>query len=90
MPGLTPQVGIAIARTLPLADVLLTDLPEARNIVERNMSVTTCAKDSTLRFLELNWEENLPADFNNWANCPHCRQFDIVVAADCTYNPDSR
>lgn len=61
---------------------MLTDLSEAEEIVKRNIQTAKPAKDSTLEFRELDWEEDLPAS---------CRSAHIglVIAADCTYNPDS-
>jgi predicted nicotinamide N-methyase len=78
-------VGIAIAHVTRCADVLLTDLPEAREIVEQNIDQAVLAKGSSLRFQELDWDTNLPSDCQ-FSTSP----LDLVVAADCTYNADSR
>ncbi|KAF2255478.1 hypothetical protein BU26DRAFT_528170 [Trematosphaeria pertusa] len=76
------MVGISIAQVIEGAHVMLTDLSEAEEIVKRNIQTAKPAKDSTLEFRELDWEEDLPAS---------CRSAHIglVIAADCTYNPDS-
>jgi hypothetical protein len=84
------MVGITIAQGASKADIILTDLPEAEEIVQRNIDQATLVKDSTLRFQTLDWDDHVPKDLNNWAECPHCTELDLIIAADCTYNPDSR
>lgn len=79
------MVGISLATTVPGANVLLTDLGEAQEIVERNISLARFAKGASVTFQELNWDEALPAPLRNESSA-----LDLVVAADCTYNPDSR
>ncbi|KAF2795635.1 hypothetical protein K505DRAFT_239511 [Melanomma pulvis-pyrius CBS 109.77] len=83
------MVGITIAQRVVNADIILTDLPEAEEIVQKNMTQATLAKDSTLSFQTLDWEIELPRELNSSSECPHCTQLDLIVAADCTYNPDS-
>lgn len=77
-------MGITIAQLVPGAQVLLTDLPEAREIISRNIGLATCARDAVLEFQELDWEMPLPQTLNAEDGV------DLVVAADCTYNADSR
>lgn len=72
------------------ADVVLTDLAEAEEIAQRNIANAKLATGTTLKFHELDWDEEIPKDLNAWSKCPHCAQFDFICAADCTYNPDSR
>jgi hypothetical protein len=79
------MVGIAIAQTISNSKVLLTDLPEAREIVERNIESAVKAPDASLAFLELDWDAELPDGLKSTSE-----PLDLVVAADCTYNPDSR
>jgi methylase of polypeptide subunit release factors len=79
------MVGIAIAQTVSNSKVLLTDLPEAREIVERNIESALKAPDASLTFRELDWDAELPDDLKSISE-----PLDLVVAADCTYNPDSR
>ncbi|CAN9418748.1 unnamed protein product [Alternaria alternata] len=79
------MVGIAIAQTISNSKVLLTDLQEAREIVERNMHYAIEAPGASLDFMELDWDADLPDILQSTSE-----QLDIVVAADCTYNPDSR
>ncbi|KAH7401859.1 putative methyltransferase-domain-containing protein [Phaeosphaeria sp. MPI-PUGE-AT-0046c] len=78
------MVGLALAHLIQDADVLLTDLPEAQEIVEHNINQTKLAKGSTLKFQTLDWDDDLPQDLQS-----SCSPFDMVLAADCTYNPDS-
>jgi hypothetical protein len=79
------MVGIAIAQTLEGADVVVTDLPEAQEIVQRNISQARPAKGSILEFQELDWDAELPPNLRTSSS-----RLDLVIAADCTYNPDSR
>lgn len=80
-------VGMTLALTIPNCTVHLSDLPEARDIVERNMTDPSLrlAPGSSLAFTELDWDNELPA----WLTHPNSKT-DLVLAADCTYNPDSR
>ena len=80
-------VGMTLASVVPNCHVTLSDLPEAREIVEKNISecVLTLTNGSNLSFEELDWDDQIPA----WLARPESR-IDLVLAADCTYNPDSR
>ncbi|KAL5121944.1 hypothetical protein ACEQ8H_000160 [Pleosporales sp. CAS-2024a] len=78
------MVGITMAQLTRGAEILLTDLPEAQEIVEQNIRLARPAKGSSLRFQNLNWDVELPPDLQ-----PPSSQLDLVLAADCTYNPDS-
>jgi methylase of polypeptide subunit release factors len=78
-------VGLSLAQTIPDAQVLLTDLPEAEEIVERNIAQTQLAHGATVAFRELDWDAELPGDLR-----ASSQKLDLVLAADCTYNPDSR
>lgn len=75
-------VGICLAQSTPNCDVLLTDLPEAQEIAERNLARMKPARESKAEFQQLNWDEPLPESIDG-------RTFDIILIADCTYNPDS-
>jgi predicted nicotinamide N-methyase len=75
-------VGISLAQAIPDCDVLLTDLPEAREIAERNIASMNPAMGSKATFLELNWDQPLP-------QAVQAKPFDLILVADCTYNPDS-
>jgi predicted nicotinamide N-methyase len=75
-------VGIAIAQVIGGSQVLLTDLAEAQEIVDRNIRLANLANGSTLAFQELEWENELPVSFQS--------SYNLILAADCTYNSDSR
>jgi predicted nicotinamide N-methyase len=75
-------VGISLAQLIPDCSVLLTDLPEAREIAERNIAGMKPATDSRARYQELDWEQPLPKAIQ-------AKTFDLIIVADCTYNPDS-
>ncbi|OCK82463.1 hypothetical protein K432DRAFT_349001 [Lepidopterella palustris CBS 459.81] len=79
----TGIVGISLAQTIPDAEILLTDLPAARALIQKNISVMSPAMNSSAAFCVLDWEdESLPRAVGE-------RVWDIVLVADCTYNPDS-
>jgi hypothetical protein len=63
---------------------VLTDLAEAKAIVEHNLEQNMTDRNN-ITFQELDWEQDLPELLQK----PDT-QIDLVVAADCTYNPDSR
>jgi predicted nicotinamide N-methyase len=75
-------VGISLTQSIPDCNVLLTDLPEAREIAERNIVSMDPAMGSKAKFQELDWEEALPQSVQT-------KIFDLILVADCTYNPDS-
>jgi len=77
-------VGIALAHILQDATVLVTDLPEVTEIIQRNVSCAKPAAGSSIRFEKLDWDSVLPSSLTTDA-----MTFDLVLAADCTYNPDS-
>jgi hypothetical protein len=79
------MVGIAIAQIVAGSDVSLTDLPEAREIVEYNINHARPAQRSMLKFQELNWDDELPLNLRTSSSA-----LNLVVATDCTYNSDSR
>jgi len=79
------MVGITIAQIVRGAKVVLTDLPEAQEIVERNISRVQTAERASLAFQELDWDAELPQNLKSPSST-----LDLVIAADCTYNPDSR
>ncbi|KAI4659628.1 uncharacterized protein J4E79_006163 [Alternaria viburni] len=78
------MVGIAIAQTVSNSKVLLTDLPEAREIVERNIDSAVKAPGASLAFMKLDWDAELPGEVQTSSE-----PLDLILAADCTYNPDS-
>ncbi|KAF7442694.1 Methyltransf-16 multi-domain protein [Pyrenophora tritici-repentis] len=78
------MVGITLAQILPYAKVLLTDLPLAQDIAQRNIDQASQAQSLSLRFLALDWDVDLPSQLP-----PASLSVDLVIAADCTYNADS-
>ncbi|KAH7132134.1 putative methyltransferase-domain-containing protein [Dendryphion nanum] len=74
--------GISIAQSMKHTDVLLTDLPEAKDIISRNLKTAEPKEGTTIEFEELNWDKDLPNNIQT-------TKFDVLVATDCTYNPDS-
>ena len=94
-------VGLAISELLSrfvhALQVILTDLPEAMEILERNIAVATAARapkdnvDVQKRILD--WDEALKSeeDVQGIGGDPDRikLQPDLVVVSDCTYNVDS-
>ncbi|OCL06255.1 S-adenosyl-L-methionine-dependent methyltransferase [Glonium stellatum] len=75
-------VGIGLAQTIPDCEVVLTDLPEAEEIAMKNINGMNAAMSSDISFHTLDWDDPLPRLIKD-------RLFDIILVADCTYNPDS-
>ncbi|KAH0253533.1 hypothetical protein KCU91_g18440, partial [Aureobasidium melanogenum] len=75
-------VGIGLAQTVPDCDVLLTDLPEVDELVERNIEAANPAMSSNIDFAPLDWEAPLPVKVSS-------RTFDLILVAECIYNSDS-
>lgn len=75
-------VGIGLSQFRPNSNVLLTDLPEAMNILDYNISQARPAHESQLRRLCLNWDENVPEVVAE-------EHYDLILVSDCTYNSDS-
>ncbi|KAJ5225385.1 hypothetical protein N7468_006610 [Penicillium chermesinum] len=74
-------VGIALASMLDSCEVLLTDLPEVEEIVQRNLAEAHLKKSSSVSYQNLDWDEP-PLQF--------CRKrIDLILVSDCTYNADS-
>lgn len=75
-------VGIGLAQRLPRADFVLTDLPEAMEILEHNISKARPANSTTIRAETLNWDHPTPKPLLE-------DPFNLVLVSDCTYNSDS-
>ncbi|KAK2827805.1 hypothetical protein FQN49_007320, partial [Arthroderma sp. PD_2] len=75
-------VGIALAQFITDCSVLLTDLEEVRDIVNRNIGVSKPAAGSMVEFQVLDWDGSIPKQISE-------QQYDLVVVSDCTYNSDS-
>ncbi|TEY71516.1 hypothetical protein BOTCAL_0091g00010 [Botryotinia calthae] len=80
-------VGITLAKVFSdrINKILLTDLPEASEILEKNLSAMTPDSDVSLcnscSHQVLDWSAPLPQDVRG-------ERWELVVVADCTYNPD--
>ena len=75
-------VGIGLAQTVPDCNVLLTDLPEVDELVERNIEAANPAMSSHIEFAPLDWEAPLPPKVRG-------RTFGLILVAECIYNTDS-
>ena len=74
-------VGITLASIFDSLEVMLTDLPQAMEVMNRNIQASSMASNSTLKSLVLNWDDELPGELP--------RNVDLVVVSDCTYNADA-
>lgn len=75
-------VGISLAQSLPYCSVMLTDLPEAMEILDANIAIAQPAKASKIMQATLDWEQELPPLIT-------CTKYDLIIVSDCTYNADS-
>jgi SAM-dependent methyltransferase len=75
-------VGIGLAQTVPDCNVLLTDLPEVDELVDRNIEAANLAMSSHIDFAALDWEAPLPPKVAS-------RTFGLILVAECIYNSDS-
>ena len=76
--------GLAVAHLVPSAQVLLTDLPEAMDVLAANIALASPAPGATLERCVLEWGAEMLPDA-----AATRRAFDLVLVADCTYNADS-
>ncbi|RAL63452.1 hypothetical protein DID88_003872 [Monilinia fructigena] len=79
-------VGITLATLFfdKINKILLTDLPEASEILEKNITTMASKSDASLCSYShqvLDWFEPLPEGVRD-------ERWELVVVADCTYNPD--
>ena len=75
-------VGIGLAQLMSKCNVLLTDLPEAMDIIGFNISRAQPAESSWLAGAIFDWNQAS-------SNAISGQQFDLILVSDCTYNPDS-
>ena len=76
-------VGIYLASTFPNCNCVLTDLPEATEIMRLNMGRATPAVRGKVSGMVLDWEEELlPLSLQ-------ATTFDLIAVSDCTYNCDT-
>ncbi|KAK2745879.1 hypothetical protein FQN57_003492 [Myotisia sp. PD_48] len=76
-------VGIALAQWMANCTVILTDLEEVREIIDRNVERAEPTAGSDIHFRVLDWDQSIPDEE------PIRQRFDMIVMSDCTYNPDS-
>jgi len=77
-------VGLTFAHSFPnISTITLTDLPEASEILTRNLtrSSLSSSSKSTISHQVLDWSQPLPSNISE-------KNWDLVLIADCTYNPD--
>lgn len=75
-------VGISVATIFPQTEVLLTDLPDAEQLVLLNMNHAKSARTSGLKWQVLDWSHPLQKK-----DLPS--RIDLVIVADCVYNTTS-
>ncbi len=75
-------VGIALAHWFPNCAVQLTDLPEAQDLLSRNLNQALPATNSSLRSRVLDWD--VESDESSLE-----RGLALIIVSDCTYNADS-
>ncbi|KAG9248406.1 putative methyltransferase-domain-containing protein [Calycina marina] len=73
-------VGITLSTAIPSSQILLTDLPEASEILTHNLALLPQTRRKPT-YQVLDWTEPLPPNVQSTI-------WDVVVVADCTYNPD--
>ena len=77
------MVGLQVADFCSTSDVLLTDLPEAMDILNHNVEYTRLdSSRDKIASTVLDWDEPLPGRVAK-------QRPDLVIVSDCTYNPDS-
>ena len=77
------MVGIALAQLFEAVSVLLTDLPNAMDLLRTNAHAASPAKESMVDVQVLDWDdESAPSEVV-------ARAFDLVIISECTYNSDS-
>lgn len=79
-------IGITLASVCPGAEVIMTDLPEAEEIVKHNISKNVlgcknCDRIMTVAYQNLDWSDTLDSSVGN-------AKWDLIVAGDVTYNSD--
>jgi hypothetical protein len=74
--------GIALAQIMPDCSVYLTDLPEAQDMLQKNIEKAKPAQGSSLGLGLLEWGSETPNEILS-------SRTDLVLISDCTYNADS-
>ncbi|CAI7676929.1 unnamed protein product [Penicillium pancosmium] len=76
------MVGIGLTTMIENCEVLLTDMPEAEEIVRRNLDQSKPKANSVATFQTLDWAEP-PSELCD-------KPLDLILVSDCTYNSDSQ
>lgn len=66
----------------PKCQVILSDLPEAMDLIDCNIADSRSAVGSRVSSLVLDWDQDLPKTIT-------AQNFDLILVCDCTYNSDS-
>ena len=74
--------GIAFAQLWPQCQIFLTDLTEAMDVLESNISKAAPAAGTKASCAVLDWGEAFPKALRSTI-------FDVILISDCTYNSDS-
>lgn len=78
----TGVTGLAMSSMISDSTVTLTDVEEAKELVERNIAANPPAPGATAQFEVLDWDNPVHQSVLDI-------KFDLVMASDVTYNPDS-
>lgn len=75
--------GLTIATLFPNSRVVLTDLPDAEAVAQKNIAeANKLIKERSAEFEVYDWDGPAPKKVAE-------RTFDMILIADCTYNPDA-
>ena len=76
------MVGIGLTTMIKNCEALLTDMPEAEEIIKRNIAQSNPKANSVAKFQTLDWNE---------PSAELCdKPVDLILVSDCTYNSDSQ
>ena len=81
----TGIAGLELAHLCPTSDIMLTDHPQAIDLLNSNLSKAKSAstsKGGKIVSSILDWDQPLPDEISRM-------HFNIVIVSDCTYNSDS-
>jgi predicted nicotinamide N-methyase len=73
--------GLALARVMPKASVLLTDVPEVEALLARSIAANKM-DPTNVTFEVLDWEQEISSTIAE-------KKFDMIIVSECTYNEDS-
>ena len=73
--------GLTLAHLVPGANIMLTDVPEVEQLLERSIAANDM-DPKTVHFGVLDWEQPITPQFKQHV-------FDLILISECTYNEDS-